>query len=138
VSAPDLIIGVPTGTPGWLSARRRRVAVESMLLLLAAVTVAVSLEAPASTARLLLVLAAACLLPGGAVLTRLPVGEALEALGLAVALSLCVETIGVLAMIWTGWWHPVGFGVALAALSCLALAADLARTVHPSGKSAAR
>ncbi len=84
----------PTGSPatthesrtGWLDDPRRRAAFDGLLLVLAGATVAVCLLQAHGAARLLLVLAAACLIPGGALLTRLPVEDVLEAFGFAVGL----------------------------------------------------
>jgi uncharacterized membrane protein len=115
--------------PRWLGDPRRCVIADCLLLVLAAATVAVCLAGTHSIARLLLVLAATCLIPGGALLTRLPVGDELEALGLAVSLSLCIEAVGTLAMIWTGWWHPFGWALALVTAACVMLVLDLRRIV---------
>jgi uncharacterized membrane protein len=113
--------------PRWLGDPRRCVTADCLLLVLAAATVAVCLADTHSIARPLLVLAAACLLPGGALLTRLPVEDELEALGLAVSLSFCIEAVGTLAMIWTGWWHPFGWALAPVAAACVMLVLDLRR-----------
>ena len=115
------------GQPGWLGAPRRCIAADCLLLCLAAATVAVCVLDTHSTACLLLVLAAACLIPGGALLTRLPVEDPLEAVGLAVGLGFTIEAIGTLAMIWTGWWHPLGWAIVLVAAACLMFVFDLRR-----------
>jgi hypothetical protein len=114
--------------PMWADARAR-VAFDCLLIALVPATIAVSLLQAHGTARVLLALAAACLLPGGALLTRLSSDDPLSAFALAVALSLCVETIGALFMIWTGWWHPLGFSALIAGLSCLLLALDIRRSL---------
>jgi hypothetical protein len=119
----------------WLEDPRHRATADALLLALAAATVAVCLLQAHGTARLLLVLAAACLIPGGALLTRLPVEDALEAFGLAVGLGFTVEAAGALVMIWTGWWHPLGWTVVLGALACTMLAVDLGRNLLISRKS---
>jgi hypothetical protein len=95
------------------------------LLLLALVTVVVCLLDAHGAARALLVLAAACLIPGSALLTRLPVADVLEGFALAVGLGFTVEGVGALVMIWTGWWHPFGWALALTVLACGMLALDL-------------
>ena len=110
---------------GWLGDPRRCATADGLLLVLAAATVAVCLLQSHGTARLLLVLAAACLIPGSALLTRLSVEDTLEAFGLAIGLGLTIETVGALAMIWSGWWHPLGWAIALGALACALLAIDL-------------
>jgi hypothetical protein len=117
------------GQPVWLGDTRRCVAADCLLLSLAAATVAVCLLDTHSIARLLLVLAAACLVPGGALLTRLPVGDPLEAFGLAVGLGFTIEAIGTLAMIWTGWWHPLGWAIVLVSAACVMFLLDLRRIV---------
>lgn len=133
----------PTGSPaatnesrrGWLGDPRRCATADGLLLVLAAATVAVSLLQSHGAARLLLVLAAACLIPGSALLTRLSVQDTLEAFGLAIGLGLTIETVGALAMIWTGWWHPLGWAITLGALACALLAVDLQRNISASRKS---
>jgi hypothetical protein len=115
--------------PCWLGEPRRSALVDCLLLLLAVATVAICLADAHGVARLLLVLASACLLPGGALLTRLPMADPLEALGLAVAVGFCIEAAGALAMIWTGWWHPFGWALALVIAACAMFALDLRRSV---------
>jgi uncharacterized membrane protein len=115
--------------PRWLGDPRRCAVADCLLLMLTVATVAVCLLEAHSSARLLLLLAAACLVPGGALLTRLPVQDALEALGLAVGLGLCIEAAGALAMVWTGWWHPFGWALVLAGTACVMLVLDLRRVV---------
>jgi uncharacterized membrane protein len=109
----------------WLGDPTRCVFADSLLIVLAVTAVAVSLTDTHSVVRLLLVLAAACLIPGSAVLTRLPRVETFEALTLALPLGLCIEAVGSLAMIWTGWWHPFVWSVVLVTVACLALALDI-------------
>jgi hypothetical protein len=115
------------GQPVWLGDPRRCVAADCLLLSLAAATISVCLLDTHSIARLLLVLAAACLVPGGALLTRLPVEDPLEAFGLAVGLGFTIEAIGTLAMIWAGWWHPLGWAIALVTAACMMFLLDLRR-----------
>jgi hypothetical protein len=120
---------------GWLGDPRRCATADGLLLVLAAATVAVCLLQSHGAARLLLVLVAACLIPGSALLTRLSVEDTLEAFGLAIGLGLTIETVGALAMIWTGWWHPLGWAIALGALACALLAIDLRHNLSISEKS---
>jgi uncharacterized membrane protein len=120
------------GQTGWLGDPRRCVTADCLLLSLSAATIAVCLLAPDSIARLLLVLAAACLVPGGALLTRLPVEDPLEAFGLAVGLGLTIEAIGTLAMVWTGWWHPLGWAIVLVSTACGMFVLDLRRVAATS------
>jgi hypothetical protein len=120
---------------GWLGDPRRCATADGLLLVLAAATVAVCLLQSHGAARLLLVLIAACLIPGSALLTRLSVEDTLEAFGLAIGLGLTIETVGALAMIWTGWWHPLAWTIALGALACALLAIDLRHNLSISRKS---
>jgi hypothetical protein len=115
--------------PRWLGDPRRCVAADCLLLSLAAATVVVCLLDTHSTARVLLVLAAACLIPGSALLTRLPVEDVLEAFGLAVGLGFTIEAAGALAMVWAGWWHPLGWATVLVIGACVMLVLDLRRNV---------
>jgi hypothetical protein len=121
---------VPANVPTpWLGDPRRCVTADCLLLALAVAAVAVCVLDTQSTVRLLLVLVAACLVPGGALLTRLPVGDVLEAVGLAAGLGFSIEAAGALAMVWTGWWHPFGWALALVGAACVTLALDLRRNV---------
>jgi hypothetical protein len=114
---------------------RRCVIADSFLLALAAATLATCLFGAHSSARLLLLLAAACLIPGGALLTRLSVEDVLEAVGLAVGLGFSIEAVGTLGMIWAGWWHPFGWALVLGGAACAMLALDLRRSVTMAGRS---
>lgn len=119
----------------WLGDPRRCIIADSFLLALAAATLLACLLGTHSAARLLLLLAAACLIPGSALLTRLPVEDVLEALGLAVGLGFSIEAVGTLAMIWTGWWHPFVWALILVGAACAMLALDLRRSVTMAGRS---
>jgi hypothetical protein len=114
---------------GWLGDPLRCATADGLLLLLGAATVAACLLDAHGNARLLLVLASACLIPGGALLTRLPVEDLIEAFGLAVGLGFAIEAIGALAMAWTGWWHPLAWAIALVTVACGMLALDVRRSV---------
>lgn len=70
-------------------------------------------------------LVAACLVPGGAILTRLRTGEAITDLALAIGLSLGVEVAGSLVLVWAHWWHPAVLAVTLAVGSMVLLSTDL-------------
>jgi uncharacterized membrane protein len=121
--------------PCWLGDPRRCVTADCLLLVLAAATITVCVLDTHSITRLLLVLAAACLIPGSALLTRLPVEDVLEAFGLAVGLGFTIEAVGALAMVWTGWWHPFGWALALVTAACVVLVLDLRRNVVTVRKS---
>jgi hypothetical protein len=135
VWSPEQTGALARDTP-WADDPWTRVAVDCLLLALAPAAVLVSVVDADGVARLLLVLAAACLVPGGALLTRLATDDLLSAFGLAVGLSLCIETVGALVMIWTGWWHPLGFSLALMALACAALVLDLRRNLATLSRGA--
>jgi uncharacterized membrane protein len=113
----------------WMGERRRCAIADCVLLVLALVAVGVSALGGHGIVRLLVVLAATCVLPGSALLTRLPGADVLEVLSLAVGLSFTIGAACGLAMVWTGWWHPYGCALALAAGACVMLALDLRRNV---------
>ena len=46
---------------------------------------------------------------------------------MATALSLAVETLASLALIWTGWWHPALVAIALGAISLVIIVFDWIR-----------
>jgi hypothetical protein len=77
--------------------------------------------------RAVVVLAAMLLVPGGAVLTLLPVSRIPEWLGLAVSFSLAIEVAGSLVLIWTQWWRPEVLALVLTILSGAALLTSLGR-----------
>lgn len=128
-STPATATSASRPNGGWLRDPRRSAAADFFLLTLAVITVAVSVAAITSTVRLLLVLACACVIPGSALLTRLSVDDVLEGFTLAVALSFVVEAAGALAMIWTGWWHPLGWAIAVVVIASVVLLRDLTRIV---------
>jgi GT2 family glycosyltransferase len=114
----------------WLGDPRQCLIADCLLLVIAFAAVAACLLDTRSTVRLLLVLAAACLIPGAALLTRLPpVEDLLDAAGLAVSLGFSIEAVGALAMLWTGWWHPFVWALALVSTACVLLALDVRRNL---------
>lgn len=110
---------------GWLGPRRACAVADASLLSLTAAAVAAALSGTDTPARLVLVLATACLVPGAAILTLLRVDDVLEAAALAIGLGIALEALGPLVMIWTGFWHPVVWGALLAAAASLRLIQDL-------------
>lgn len=118
----------------WPNHPRGQVAVDCVLLSLIVATTAVCLVDAHGPARLLLVLLAAGLVPGGALLTRLPVDESSAFFGLAVCFSFTIEAIGALVMVWTGWWHPFGFAGVLAIAATTLLLFDLTQIVKYGGR----
>ena len=113
----------------WLGDPLRCVVADCLLLLLGLLTSAVCIVDIRGGGRLLLVLGAACLIPGGAILTRLPVPDPLEAASLAIGLGFSIEAAGALAMAWTGWWHPFACAVVLVAVASVMFLLDLRRTI---------
>jgi hypothetical protein len=91
---------------------------------LAIFVVAIGLEGPV---RYLIVLLAAILVPGAAVVSRLQLRETSAYLALTVAISLAVCTVGAMAMVWGGFWHPLIFGTVLALASTAVLVYDVWR-----------
>lgn len=92
------------------------------LLVLAAATAAASRPAAAPG-----VLLAACLVPGGAIMTRLRTGSGLTDLALALVFSLAVDAAGSFLLSWSHLWHPEALGIALGVGSAALLLADLLR-----------
>jgi phosphatidylserine synthase len=76
--------------------------------------------------RLLAAVAFACLVPGGALVSRLPFREPNEVLALTLVLSLAVMAAATLVMVWLGAWHPLRLTAGLAAASAVVLLLDLA------------
>jgi O-antigen biosynthesis protein len=100
-------------------------------LIAGAVAVAVVPGVP-SAARILVTLVAACLVPGGALVRYLRFEFGASWLAMAAALSLGVETLASLALVWTGWWHPALVAIGLGAISLLIIAFDWSRR-HGAG-----
>jgi len=113
----------PPATPRWADAG---------LAALIAGAVAVALLPVPSAARILVTLVAACLVPGGALVRYLRFDFGASWLAMAAALSLGVETLASLALVWTGWWHPAAVAIGLGALSVLIIVFDWSRR-HGAG-----
>jgi GT2 family glycosyltransferase len=105
-------------TPRW---------VDLGLAALIAAAVAVAVVPVPSSARILVTLLAACLVPGGALVRYLHFDFGASWLAMAAALSLAVETLASLALIWTGWWHPVPLAIGVGAISVLMIVFDWSR-----------
>jgi O-antigen biosynthesis protein len=101
------------------------------LAALIAVAAAVALVPVPSAVRILVTLVAACLVPGGALVRYLRFDFGASWLAMAAALSLGVETLASLALIWTGWWHPEVVAIALGAISALIIVFDWSRHRAP-------
>ncbi|GAA4610360.1 putative membrane protein [Actinoplanes octamycinicus] len=105
--------------------RRFHTAADVLLLLLLAAT-AVLTQAGSSGLRTAVALVAVCLVPGGAILTLLPIGDAGQWFGIAISLSLGVVALGAFPMLWLGW-QPAVLGAVLGVVSAVLLGLDLRR-----------
>ena len=76
--------------------------------------------------RVLATVAFACLVPGGALVSRLPFREPDEILALTLVLSLSVMAAATLIMVWLRAWDPLRLTAGLAAASAVVLLLDLA------------
>lgn len=118
--------------------RARGIADALVLTLALAAAAADIATASASTLRLVLSGLAALLVPGAAVLLFLRPRELVEAAAAAIGVSLAVEVIGSLILVWAGWFHPVVLAGAIALPSGIALAWDCWRCLLPREQAATR
>jgi CHASE2 domain-containing sensor protein len=100
-------------------------ALSDLALLTLTLAAALAVVANATPVRPFVVFAAAVLVPGGALLTKLRTEESITDLALAMGLSLAIDIAGSLILAWSGWWHPVALAIALGAASSALLLADL-------------
>ena len=82
--------------------------------------------------RALTTVAFASLVPGGALVSRLPFREPDEVLALTLVLSLSVMAAATLVMVWLRAWDPLRLTAGLAAASAVVLLLDLARRLRSS------
>jgi hypothetical protein len=83
--------------------------------------------------RAVLVLAAMLLVPGGTVLLRAGRGsDAITWFAIAFALSLAIDIVVGLGMVWTGFWYPEIAAGAVATVCAIAVAVHLWRSVRNS------
>jgi hypothetical protein len=82
--------------------------------------------------RVLATVAFACLVPGGALVTRLPFRGHDEILAMTLILSLCILAIASLLMVWLGVWHPLRLTAGLGAAAGVLLLLDLAGHLAPA------
>jgi hypothetical protein len=100
------------------------------LLALIALTVVATLTA-IEPLRAVLVLAAMLLVPGGTVILRAdPGSEAMTRIAVAVALSLAIDILVALGMVWTGFWDPEIAAGAIATICAIGVALHLRRSVR--------
>ncbi len=99
----------------------------AMLALTAALVIAVAFPF-LTPLRPGLALAAFALLPGAALLTLAPVDSFLTWCLVSVLVSLAVETLTSLILLWLHFWHPLLLASALGVISVTLLGRDLYRT----------
>ena len=75
--------------------------------------------------RVLATVAFACLVPGGALVSRLPFRELDEVLALTLVLSLSIMAAATLVMVWLRAWDPLRLTAGLAAASAVVLLLDV-------------
>jgi hypothetical protein len=109
-----------------LLSRHPRVSIDVSLLVLivAAAVLSVARVQPLSA---LVMLVAMCVVPGAALLTRVPTSEPIVTLAVAVGLSLAVDTAVATVLAWAGWWYPEVAATAVAASAVVLLVTDLRR-----------
>jgi hypothetical protein len=98
--------------------------VDLALLVLIAAAFLVSISGAAGLLRPVVVLAAALTAPGAAIVARLHLGQLAYAVAITIGISLSVDVLSSLAMVWLPWWHPVVVAAAIGALSVFLLARD--------------
>ncbi|MDX6720720.1 MAG: hypothetical protein QOJ63_2974 [Solirubrobacteraceae bacterium] len=107
-----------------------RATLELAALALIAAACLMNLFMSAGAGRTIVTLLAALAVPGAALMIRMPVSDPAQGATLVVGLSLSVEVVVTLVMVWTGWWHPVAAAATLAGVTAAVLAADLVRDVR--------
>ncbi|BCJ40223.1 hypothetical protein GCM10010168_30810 [Actinoplanes ianthinogenes] len=107
---------------------RHRTAADVVLLLLLAATAALT-QAGSSGPRTAIALITVLLVPGGAIITLLRVGDVGQWFGIAISLSLAVVALGAFPMLWLGW-RPAVLGAVLGAASAVLLLLDLRRRLQ--------
>lgn len=100
---------------------RDRLLASFALIALAIAAIAANAAAPVGPLRTTVSVVAALLVPGGAITVHMKVADRAHAVALALGLSVAVETLLALAMVWTRWWHPGAVAAVVLAISVLAL-----------------
>ena len=95
------------------TSRGTRVAVDAALLCVLGVAL-IAVLVDVQPVRGIAVALACALVPGGAIVSRLGLPDALTAAAVAAGLSLAILTLATLALAWTGWWEPGALGLVLA------------------------
>lgn len=96
----------------------------AMLVLAGVAVLAVAIDMT-GVVRQVLVLAAAMLVPGSALVRFLHPSDIASFLGLAVVVSLAIGTVTSMILVWLDWWHPFELGIAVTVISCGVLAWDI-------------
>ncbi len=113
--------------PAAMTAGARRLMGIGVIVLAIGAAAAAQLEA-GSPLRALTVLGAFVVVPGWGVVSQLNSGPPAAMLGLAIGLSLALDVIGGLALLWTGQFtHAPAFAGLVAALAVLLSARDVIR-----------
>lgn len=117
---------------------RRRMDVAVIVLAVAA-AISMTME-PGSALRGLLVFAAFLLVPGWGLVSLMGSGPMVDTLGLAIGLSIAVDVLGSLVLVWTGHFDVLVLGAFVGAVSVSLLIADLIFSSHPErgGSSASQ
>jgi hypothetical protein len=116
--------------------RVTRATVELAVLALVAATCLMNLFMSAGAGRTVVTLVAALVVPGAAVMTRLPIADVVQGAALMVGMSLTIEVSATLVMVWSGWWHPVGAAIIMVGAAAVVLADDWRRCVTGSRAAA--
>jgi hypothetical protein len=121
---PALVTPAPVAGPRAARLGRSRTSMLSVgVLALALGAVLAAFVAP-QPARAVIVFAAMAIVPGAAVMLRVPPTDAATAVGLTVALGLAIDTLVSLFMVWTGWWYPVAGAAVVGAISVVSILPD--------------
>ena len=110
----------PPNRPRWM------ISFDLTLLSLTALLLVLIARDVQGLPRVLATVAFACLVPGGALVTRLPFREPEEILAMTLVLSLAILAGATLLMAWIGAWHPLRLTAGLSAASAVVLLIDLA------------
>lgn len=109
----------------------------AIIVLAVAAAISTTMQ-PGSALRALLVFAAFLLVPGWGLVSLLGTASLADALGLAIGLSIAVDVLGSLVLVWTGHFDVLVLGAIVAAVSISLLIADLICRSHPRrGESSA-
>jgi hypothetical protein len=112
---------------GWPMTSNQRLASDVGVIALGFGAVAVNAIGSPGVIRAIVTLVAALLIPGWAILTKLKVDGILALFAIAVGLSLAVDTIYALLLVWTALWAPGVAAIGLGACSAAVIAYDARR-----------